>query len=59
MLKARISPILILLALAATSAFSQKPEYPASRHGGTYARVKKPCGLRSTQTIAPGVRRVR
>jgi len=34
--RARIAPILILLALAATSAFSQKPEYPASRHGGTY-----------------------
>jgi len=32
----RITPILILLALAASPAHSQRPEYPASRHGGTY-----------------------
>ena len=34
--KPRISPIPILVALAASSAFPQRPEYPASRHGGTY-----------------------
>src|SRR5438132_1195486 len=35
MSRIRITPILILVAIVAP-AFSQKPEYPASKHGGTY-----------------------
>ncbi len=32
----RFAPILILLALGAPAARPQRPEYPASKHGGTY-----------------------